>query len=286
MWRALDRTGDKWRKQWLLAALGALTALALATWYFHVLIIAAQIVALVVNPRGWRGRLAALAAGVAVQLPWAIVAVGPLVAKVSAGVTVSGQAPVAVSLQAVLIDLGTSFAGGLPTPVGGIAAGAAWLLLIAWGIARMDGEPGASRGWAFVAFVGISGWPAGGLRSGVPVGRTIAPGPLWTGYSSLGGAGPGVGARKRLVGSTPSGEYRAVGRRHGARSERSGISIERSGSARRSAPSPARPGDGPNGTTCRQRPPCRRLPSSRSRPSSSSVRRRTISRWNSSKEIP
>jgi hypothetical protein len=155
-WRALDCPCGQRRRRTYLVALALMTALALATWYLHALFVVTQVVALVVNPRDWRARVSALVAGMAVQVPWAIVAVSPLVAKVSQGVTVSGQIPSAAPLRTVLSDLGASFAGGLPTSFGHVVAFGAWLVLVGVGIARADAESGSPRGWAFIAFFGLS----------------------------------------------------------------------------------------------------------------------------------
>jgi hypothetical protein len=155
-WRALDGNLSR-RRRWLgLAALALSTALALAAWYFHALFVVGQFVALALNPKDWRARASALAIGSVVQLPWAVVAAGPLVAKVGQGVTVSGQRPAPASLQAVLADLGTVFAGALPTTIGHVVPAVTWLVLVGVGIAWADAVGGPRRGWAFLALFGLS----------------------------------------------------------------------------------------------------------------------------------
>jgi hypothetical protein len=155
-WRGLDGGLSRRRRWTAFVALALSTALALATWYFHLLFVAGQLVALAVSRKDWRAQASALAIGVAVQAPWALVAVGPLLTKVSQGVTVSGQLPAPASLQAVLLDLGTSFAGALPTPIGHLVPAVAWLVLVGLGIASADAAGGSRRSWSFLVLFGVS----------------------------------------------------------------------------------------------------------------------------------
>lgn len=153
-WRALDLSRGT-RRRWALLVLAVSTALALATWYFHLLVVAAQGVSLLAGSKNRREHILAVGAGLVVQLPWAVVALGPLATKVAQGVTVTGQPLAPVALRAILDDLGMSFAGELPFTNGPVVAFVAWTLIVGWGFAKAETEPGARRGWAITGFVAL-----------------------------------------------------------------------------------------------------------------------------------
>ena len=74
--------------------LALVTGGALLTWYFHGLYLALQVGYLAVRrPRQWRVAGLALAGGVLIAMPWLTLALPPLLAKASGGVTVSGATP-------------------------------------------------------------------------------------------------------------------------------------------------------------------------------------------------
>ncbi|HEV8636588.1 MAG TPA: glycosyltransferase family 39 protein [Chloroflexota bacterium] len=152
-WRAVE--GASGRAAWLrLAGLGLLTGLALATWYLHAAVLAVQLLDLVAHRAPRRGaRAAALALGVATNLPWLVVALPGLAAKATGGATFGGTPSAPAALGTVAADVVGALAAPTlwPSAVGGLA----WCLLVVVGLARAQRAGGEAARWGRLAGAGL-----------------------------------------------------------------------------------------------------------------------------------
>ena len=136
VWRALDQSTSERARRWLAVALSAVTALALATWYLHAVLLVIQAVDLLRRRAVWRWRVVALVVALVAQVPWLVLALPPLLGKLTGRVAASGQAPTAVEPVVVAASLARALAGTIPVAHLATIVTVPWLLLVALGLVQ------------------------------------------------------------------------------------------------------------------------------------------------------
>jgi hypothetical protein len=149
VWRELDRQKQPSARRWLAVSLGVLTALALATWYFHLVFLAIQLVDSTARRR--LGPAIGLLGGAGAQLRWWIRAAPALLAKLTHGVSASGAPASAASPEVIVGALARVLAGTLPIAHLAVLGTLPWIILTCLGFAF---GWGAGRPWRGLPLLG------------------------------------------------------------------------------------------------------------------------------------